>query len=58
MHPLTTLRRLNQEAEQAAHILNARAPAAPKPEPVSQELRDHMAAAHETQARILNGAKG
>lgn len=58
MHPLTTLERLNREAEEAAHILNAHSPAAPKPVVEHAEPADFIAKANATKDRILNGAKG
>ncbi len=62
MHALTTLAKLNREAEEAAHLLNARAPAAPIPAIVPEnhaEIRSlRITQAAEARERILNGAKG
>lgn len=61
MHSLTTLAKLNREAEEAAHILNARAPAAPIPDGdgvTSDQVREQRAHAGETIARITGRAKG
>ncbi len=57
MHPLTTIAKLNREAAEASHILNAHAPAAPKPEGPQEQVRKHLANARQNIERILGGAQ-
>lgn len=58
MHALTTIHKLNREAAEAAHILNAHAPAAKPIESRSTEVKEHLAHARENIEKILGGAKG
>lgn len=61
MHPLTTLAKLNREAEEAAHLISAHSPAAPIPDGdgvTSAQVREQRAHAQETIARITDAAKG
>lgn len=61
MHPLTTLAKLNREAEEAAHLVSAHHPAAPIPacdEATVHQVRANYAHAAETIARVTGAAKG
>ena len=58
MHGITTINKLNREAAEAAHILNARAPAnlaVTHPE-IDAAIREQRAHAHETIARLTKHA--
>lgn len=60
MHGIKTIHRLNQEACEAARIMNATTPAnlAETHPEIDAAVREQRAHAQETMAKILDGAKG